>query len=351
MVDLYGMKIKDINRYVGSMEQIMGAREFAFRNGRQDGVKGIEVYNDTGFRFTVLPDRGMDIGSTSYCGKSITWDSKNGVIAPQYYENGGLGFLRNFGGGLVATCGLTNAGSDCVDEEEVLGIHDRINNIPVKRYSIDEYWENEKYVISIKGRVQQSCLYYENMVLERQIKFKMGETKINIHDTVINEGYNDTPFMLLYHINFGFPVVTEDTKVYTPAENVTPWSEYALKGNGKALECQQPTPHYQYECFTHDMPKNKEVYSAIVNERMKFGGYIKYSTAQLPCMINWKMMGGQDYVAALEPGTNIPEGRIEARNNNRLKVMSAGERYEIDLEIGLVDGEADIERTKTLIRK
>ena len=353
MVDLYGKKIRreDIYRYTGSIEQIMGAKEFAYRNGRQEGVKGIEVYNDTGFRFTVLPDKGMDIGSTSYCGKSITWECKNGVVAPQYYENGGLGFLRSFGGGLLATCGLTSAGSDGVDEQTVLGLHDRINNIPAKKYSIDETWDEDKFVLCIKGRVQQSCLYYENMVLEREITFKMGETKINIHDTVINEGYNDTPFMLIYHINFGYPVVTEDTKIFTPAENVWAWSEGAINAKGNALECQQPTRHFEYECYVHDMPENKEVYAAVINEKINFGAYIRQSTDQLPCMINWKMMGEQDYVVALEPGTNIPEGRIEARKNNRLKVMSAGQRYETDLEIGLLNGEVEIEKIKKLISK
>ena len=178
-LNIYGMDIesKDIERYIGNMGQIMGAREFTYRGGRSEGVKGVEVYNDTGLRFTVLPDKGMDIGSASFCGKSISWDCKNGIVAPEYYENGGIGFLRSFGGGLLTTCGLTSAGTQGTDGEMVLGIHDRINNIPADRCVVEEYWRNGQYIIEIKGRVQQSCLYYENMVLERKILFKMVGTK------------------------------------------------------------------------------------------------------------------------------------------------------------------------------
>ena len=76
MVKVHGGSVpkQDLLRYAGSMQQIMGAREFTLRGGRQEGVKAVEIYNDTGLRFTVLPDKVMDIGSASYCGKSLSWD-------------------------------------------------------------------------------------------------------------------------------------------------------------------------------------------------------------------------------------------------------------------------------------
>ena len=352
MTNLYGKDIKkeDIARYVGSMSQVMDAREFAYRNGRQEGVKAIEVYNDTGFRFTILPDKGMDIGPASFCGKSLTWNCKNGVVAPQYYENGGLGFLRSFGGGLLTTCGLTSVGDPGVDGETVLGIHDRIDNLPAGRYSIEEYWEDGNMVIHIKGRVSQSCLYYENMVLERDIIFKMGEAKVYVHDRIINAGYNDTPFMLIYHINFGFPVITEATRFYSAAKKSWPWNEDAKKGDGKADTFQQPTRQYAYECFAHDMPEESDaVYAALINEDIAYGGYLKYSSRELPKFITWKMMGEQDYVVAMEPGTNLPEGRQTAKENGRLRILRAGEEHNVHLEIGVLSGKEQISNLKNKI--
>ncbi len=51
-------------------------------------------------------------------------------------------------------------------------------------------------------------------------------------DIVENQGYNETPFMLLYHINFGFPVVSEHTRLYSSAEKVEPWNDEAKNGDG-----------------------------------------------------------------------------------------------------------------------
>lgn len=52
----------------------------------------------------------------------------------------------------------------------------------------------------------------------------------------------------------------------------------------------------------------------------------------------WKMMGQQDYVVAIEPGNCIPEGRLEARKNNRLQRLKPGQSYEIEYEIGVLEG-------------
>ena len=37
--------------------------------------------------------------------------------------------------------------------------------------------------------------------LRRTITTKMGESRLWIHDVIVNEGYHETPFMILYHIN------------------------------------------------------------------------------------------------------------------------------------------------------
>ena len=58
------------------------------------------------------------------------------------------------------------------------------------------------------------------------------------------------------------------------------------------------------------------------------------------------MVGLQDYVVAIEPGNCIPEGRLEARKNNRLQMLKPGGRYEIQYEIGVLESKQAIENFK-----
>lgn len=339
MVKIFGQEIskEDLKRYVGSFSQVMGAREYSLRGGKQEGVKAVEMFNDTGLRFTILPDRGMDIVSANYRGKSLAWESKNGIIAPQYFENGGMGFLRSFAGGLVATAGLTQVGDPCKDDGFELGIHDRMHHTPAENYSIEKYWQGDEYCIRFKGTVRESCVYYENLTMMREINFKLGKAKFTMIDTVRNEGFNESPFMYLYHLNFGYPLISEATKLYTQAKKVSPYNGPAKNGNGCYAEFQKPTPGYEYELFIHDMPVGDKVYAAMINDDLKLGVYVGYSSKELPILNTWKMMGEQDYVFALEPCNCLPEGRVKAKENGTLYMLKPNEEFHCTLEFGVLD--------------
>lgn len=346
MPKLYGKEIRkeELLQYAGSMPQIAGIRTFQFQNGRQHGVKAADVRTGSGLNFTVLFDRSTDIAYAEYCGKPLAWICKNGIVAPHYFENGGMGFLRSFSGGLTTSVGLTQAGEPGIDGDEVLGIHGRISHIPAETYSVQEEWEGDEYVMRINGQMRETCLYAENMVLKREIVSKLGESVISIKDRVENQGYNNTPFMLLYHVNFGYPVVSEQSRLYSSAEKVEPWNEAAKAGNGKYDRFEKPTPGYQFQNFTHFMPQDKDgVLVGIVNEELSFGGYLEYSPQEMPCFNEWKMMGQQDYVVGLEPGINIPEGRLQARENNRLAILKPGESREFNYSIGVLPDQAAID--------
>ena len=61
------------------------------------------------------------------------------------------------------------------------------------------------------------------------------------------------------------------------------------------------------------------------------------------------MIGQQAYVVAIEPGNCIPEGRVDAKKNNRLSTLQPGEMYEIDTEIGVLDNQESINQFMEMI--
>ncbi|KAK1827975.1 hypothetical protein QBC39DRAFT_375133 [Podospora conica] len=81
-----------------------------------------------GLKLELHPDRAMDIGAVTVDGVLIAWMSPVGMASPAAYDSAGSNWLRTFGGGLLATCGLENHGPAGVDGMlgENLGLRRRI---------------------------------------------------------------------------------------------------------------------------------------------------------------------------------------------------------------------------------
>ena len=63
----------ELLRRVGNLSQIGGTRHYTLAEGRSKGVAAVDVDTGAGLRFTVLPDRGLDISAASFEG--TTWST------------------------------------------------------------------------------------------------------------------------------------------------------------------------------------------------------------------------------------------------------------------------------------
>jgi len=54
----------ELTARIGDPQQLAGARGSVLTDGKADGVRAVDVTTGTGFNFTVLPGRGMDIPRT-----------------------------------------------------------------------------------------------------------------------------------------------------------------------------------------------------------------------------------------------------------------------------------------------
>lgn len=312
---------------IGDITQVAGATLFTYADGKAAGSRGVEVKTGSGLRFVISPDRGMDITYAEYKGVPLSYISKTGSVAPTHYDE--ADFLRSFTAGLLTTCGLTYMGAPCVDEGVSLGLHGRIGNTPATDLSIRQEWVGEDYVIAVSGKVRESTVFGENLVLTRTVTAKLGENRLSIHDRVENEGFATTPFMMLYHMNFGYPLVSADTRLETNGTNLRPRDAVAAPGLSQAAVFSDPVPGYAEQCFYRDAAGAS--YAALVNPRLGLTARVKFNGCQLPYLVEWKQMGQQDYVVGLEPGTNTPEGRAHARANGTLQFLAPGEIKEHDV--------------------
>ena len=331
-------------RLVGDMSQLAGVRLSEWIEGDGRGVRVAEVHNGL-LSFTVLLDRGLDIGAAHAAGRALAWHSATGWVNPNRYEPEGTGWVRTWGGGLMTGCGLSWMGAPTVDEGQPLGLHGRMSHLAAFNVSSGARWEGDDYVIWVQGEIVEAVTFGDKLHLTRRISTRLGAPWLHIHDRVQNAGFAPAPHMMLYHVNFGFPVVSPDSVVLVDDFDVRPRNETAAKGYDAHRRFQEPTPGYVEQVFFHTVRPDDAGYAraAIVNRALDFGAYVRYRQAELPCLIQWKMMGERDYVCGLEPGNAWVDGRDKARAEGQLRILQPQEVVEYSVEIGALPTRAAIE--------
>lgn len=323
----------ELKLYTGTMDQLARIRTSVLDDGRSRGIRIADIDNGSGLRFTILLDRGMDIGDASFKGVPVAYQTPVGTVHPAYYEPDGLRWLRNFGAGLLTGCGLSNVGSP--DSE--LGLHGRLSNTPAEDVSVSKVWKNGKYCLSASGTIREVSFFGENLELKRTISTAMGDNAITICDTITNCGARPSPLMLLYHINAGFPLLSEASVLEGRIRDTVPRNAAAAAGMSEWNRCQPPSGGYVEQCFFHDVEPDAHGMACVTlrNPESAIALDVEYSKATLPYFTQWKMMGNQEYAMGLEPANCHPEGQAAERMRGSLKMIAPDEAVDFKVVISL----------------
>ena len=320
----------NLNPYIGHSSQISGTEESVLTHGKGKGMTVLTVRNGKGLNLTFSADRAMDISRVEYLGTNMGYFSPCGYVAPQFYDKDGSGFLKSFTAGFLTTCGLTAVGSPCTDEGETLPLHGTISNTPCENYS---YTENENEII-ISATVRDASLFSHKLLLCRTYTVSKSDNLIIIDDTVKNIGGEASPCMLLYHMNMGYPLLTENAIVNIPHTSIAARNAHALEDMENSLIMEKPQRGYEERCYYYDVKSKDGAASVgIYNPDIKKGLVIRYDKTALDCFTQWKMMGEGEYVLGLEPGNCTPDGRDINRRSGILKFVNPNEEYKTHSEI------------------
>lgn len=346
------MKISDKNytrgdllQRVGNIHQLGGTRHYVLNDGRAKGIASVDFDCGTGFRFTVLPDRGMDISLASFKGLNLVHQTANGEVHPAYFDPYGLGWLRTFFAGLLTTCGLTYLGGPVKDGDEELGAHGRQSTNPASQVCDLSRWEDDEYVLELSGVMDETVLFGDKIRLTRTITSRIGARSIAIRDVAENFGYKTSPFTILYHINPGFPLLDACSRLMLTAKQTRGCDDHSSTNISKMLQFSDPVPGFHEENFHHIMAAdpNGDAWAGTINPDLGLALYIRWDARVLPFMNEWKMMGQGDYVVGMEP-CNVPcEDRVSLRKSGMLQHIEPGEKKELNVEIGVLEGEPEIE--------
>lgn len=328
MAHLFGQEWtrREVAQRVGDLIQVAGVERFTYDDGVAAGVHAARVRSGGGLDFTVLFSRGMDIGAASLHGLPFAWVSATGWASPHAFVPEWRGWLQTFHGGLLTGCGLSNAGAANTDGDESLGIHGRLSHIPAEQTGAWTDWEGDEATVFVEGTMREATVFGENLRLRRLISAPVGGTSLTITDTVTNEGFKTAPLMLLYHLNFGWPLVDAGTTIVLPeGTETTPRDAVAAPGRAHCLTLDAPIADYAEQCFFHDVPHGP-VTVEMRNEPRRFGVRLEYHTDEFPYLTQWKMMGEGEYVCGIEPANCRVLGRAAEREAGRLQTIAPGER-------------------------
>lgn len=330
----------NMNNYVGHPLQTRGAEVVKLCAGRGDGMKYIIVRNGIGLEAWISLDRCADLTRVNYGGYNMGYFSPCGHVAPQYYDGVGSGFLKSFTAGFFTTAGLRAVGSPCCDEGEELPLHGTIANTPVDSFSVEES-DSE---ILIKTVIRDCVIFGQKLLLNRTYKVSYIENSIEVNDTVTNIGDTQCPYMILYHCNMGYPLLSENSVVCIPNSSCKARNAHAEENISAALKMEKPHAGYEECCYYYDVKESGgSAHVGIYNDDISAGVVFEYNKKALPCFTEWKMMGKKDYVLGLEPGNCTPDGRDILRKENRLLFLKPDECAETAVKFKFYSKKADFE--------
>ena len=337
------MKIRD---YIGDAKQLGFIQRCKLSEGKMDNVDAAIIQNGNGLNMMVLPGRGMDIPYVFADGMGLHFFSGTGITAPAYYDKENVEWLRSFFAGTLTTCGITYAGHPQVDGDEQLGLHGRISNTPAEDVRVFQEFRDGVLHLAIEGTLKEAKFFGDNAVLMRRIETDSTRKGFTIIDTIENRGSAPMPIMMLYHINFGYPMLNPNAGVVTSGGTPVSGNDIA-KMNGeldKWNTFQEAVDVYPERLFNHSFKKeNGQAVVELLQDRLNPDTSprvrMEFDPEVLPNMVQWKSMQKQQYVVGLEPCTVLPIGREKLRNEGKLPMLQPEERREIRIKYDYIKQE------------
>lgn len=86
----------------------------------------------------------------------------------------------------------------------------------------------------------------------------MGDNTIYLHDRVENLGFSATPLMLIYHMNFGYPLLDEGSQTVPDLSGPFPTSDLASQTVDQIGRVTPPDNGYRARAYNHTVRADAE---------------------------------------------------------------------------------------------
>lgn len=295
---------------ISNLQQVASLRRYTLSEGRGKGLDVIDCDNGK-IRFLLNVSKACDVMQLYHEGKNMSFLSKNAFTGRE------TGFLSRFEGGMLYTCGLDSAGG-----REGFELHGSLHNIPAEIVRAEC---NEEEIV-VEAWIRDTALFGKNLLLKRKITAKLGADSFTLEDVLVNQGFKDEEYCLLYHVNVGYPMLDEGVKIFVDELSCVPRTPWAEQNAGSRYVITEPLNGQEETCYFLKLKTGKV---EVVNEKLAKTLTLTYSLDTLPCFVEWKSMASGDYALGIEPSTTELDDRFA------YKAIKAGEEISFALQISV----------------
>jgi hypothetical protein len=349
-----------LSRYeVPECPTVWSVRKFRYFGGRQEGIDVVWIESGK-FQIAVIPTRGMGILSVLLDGTRVLgWDSPvQDLVHPSLINlnsRGGLGWLEGFNEWLCR-CGMewngqagpdrfiNNRGEEATME---LTLHGRIANLPAQEVMVIAE-RDPPYRVTLRGIVHERMFHGPKLELTTELSLEPGARAFRLSDAVTNRGGQRQEFQMLYHANFGPPLLEEGARFLAPVEMVTPFNDHAAKDVQRYDQFAGPAPGFieQVYAMVPLSDRSGRTLAMIRNKAGDLAASLRFDTRELPFLTLWKNTVAREdgYVTGIEPGTNYPNNRSVERKLGRVPSLSPGASHFMTIDFAIHVGTAEVEQ-------
>ena len=325
------------------------------RGGLTDGVEVVRVTTGD-LTYEVLPTRGMGIWKVWVRDEEIGWHSPvRGPVHPKrvpLMEPSGLGWLDGFDE-LLVRCGLESNGAPDFDAQGRLRypLHGRIANRPAHKVEVSIDGDTGR--ITVTGVVEETRFHFLKLRMTSSVTTQVGETGLSIRDEVENVSGSPAEMQVLYHVNFGEPLLDPQSQFIAPVKRVVPRDPRAAEGIATWSQYAPPVAGYPEQVYYLELlPAAQGLTPTLLkNSQSSRGVGILVNTQQLPCYSLWKntTASPDGYVTGLEPGTNFPNPRSHEGRQGRTVKLAPGAKTEFELRLEVYPTPVEVARAEAAI--
>ena len=259
-------------------------RRYTLSEGKENGLRVIEMNNGI-LRVLLNESKGLDIMQVWYKGVNMSFVSKNGFTARE------VAFGKRFEGGMLYTCGLDSIGGRAGFEP-----HGLYHNTPALVTSVDH--EN----LQVTAEIEITALFGENLVMKRTVTLSKETGNLQLEDTLVNRGAREENYCLLYHINFGYPMLDEGVEIAADLSDIVPRTPKAAENSAELVKFAAPMDNEEERCY---FLTNKGNSVSVTNKKLGTRAVVTYSKDTLPYLVQWNSPASQDYALGIEPATSF----------------------------------------------
>jgi len=190
--------------------------------------------------------------------------------------------------------------------------------------------------------------------LRTRLELDASGPRLRIRDTLANLGDTAGEYEMIYHTNFGPPLLESGARYLGSFDALVPRDEAAAAGLPSLESFPAPTPGFVEQVFLFRGHPDERgfAHQLLANAAADLAVRVSFRTDTLPYTILWKRCAAEadGYVVGLNPCSDLPNPRRQERREGRVGRIAAGAEVQFVERIELLAGAEAVQGAQRELR-